>query len=674
MDRLSTKGSMIDQIDLSGVPRSAFDRSFHNFLSCKLGKIVPTRIEEVLPGDRIKGNTHIVANFEPLVAPILANMVLKQETFYVPQSILWKSAHNFFTGKKGFEGTIPSVSMQDIIGGLDVVASGDDSIPFLNYGALFGTFKDNGYTHFSDDSEPDDWADDIVRNFILWRNAQVTNLSNFGDHFYVRDLVQPLIDILNNLKYHYDPEHSDISYIGNSSFTILEQKDYIVDFLTKYFGFMVGNSSLLDYMGLGISNLKEHISDYLNYSLGSSEFWQVFSEIPLNWLPFRAAYCVWYWNYRDQLLETNALDAEEFIDNDQLLFGEIPLLLLLRVRCWFKDTFTTALTNTGNGNVLIPAFASGAQNSVYTEEYRQILDNTTDDNTAHMSGSDVFGITIGNISYNIPSTYLIHNTPQGGDIDHDYYISLDMIDRAKRLTTWLQKRLVLGVEYDDVLYSSFMVKLSNVRMRVPELLDAGRSTVALNTVINNTTIPEAQVAGDKSAVAWVENSADGVNYYAEEHGYLISFMSVMPIQSYTGGLQRLYLRQNRFDFAWPEFAQLGFDAIYNAELVTPNEVTNDDGAIAVFGYQGRYYDYKSKLDEEHGRMKGDLNYMTFGREFSLKQGAPNKPVLNYIFAHCWPATDMFVVDNNDEDIVKAVDISHNYTWERVLPVPSEVIR
>lgn len=114
MDRISTKGSMIDQIDLSNVPHSGFDRSFHNYLSCKLGKIVPTRCEEVLPGDRIKGSTHIVANFEPLVAPILGNMVLKQETFYVPQSILWKSAHNFFTGKKGFNNPILSVSLDQM--------------------------------------------------------------------------------------------------------------------------------------------------------------------------------------------------------------------------------------------------------------------------------------------------------------------------------------------------------------------------------------------------------------------------------------------------------------------------------------------------------------------------------------------------------------------------------
>lgn len=489
-----------------------------------------------------------------------------------------------------------------------------------------------------------------------------------------------MIKIFTDFKYDSSNDHK---WVGDSSYSVEQQKDYLINFFVDILNFWFGPSSLADYLGVGVYNFK----DIVTYAFTQNVFELSgdFSSIPLNWLPFRAAYSVWYWNYRDQLLEPDALDAEEFMENDQLLTCEIPLLLLLRVRCWFKDTFTTALTNTGNGNLSVPALTdlySGIGSTIETGLVAQDLSQTKDANGAKSSGSDVQTIAIGGIEYTIPSNYLLHNdTLQSSDSQSaNYYVSLDMIDRARRMSTWLSKRLILGVEYDDVIYSSFMVKLSHVRMRVPELLDASRATVAMNTVINNTTIPDAQVAGDKTAVAWCESKSDGVNYFAEEHGYLLSFFTILPIQSYAGGIQRMYLRQNRFDFAWPEFSQMGFDAIYNAELATPvGGSSTDQSAIQVFGYQGRYYDYKSKLDEEHGRMRSDLNYMTFSRDFSLfsrllNNNSDNLPKLNYMFVHCWPQLDMFVTDDPNVDIVRSVDIAHNYAWERVLPVPSETIR
>ena len=110
MDRLSTKGQMIDQIDLRNVPHSAFDRSNHNYGTGKLGTIMPTRLDEVYPGDMIKGAPEMVVNFEPLVAPLMGSMVLKQESFFVPLPQIWRHAHKFFTGKNGFNENMPSVT------------------------------------------------------------------------------------------------------------------------------------------------------------------------------------------------------------------------------------------------------------------------------------------------------------------------------------------------------------------------------------------------------------------------------------------------------------------------------------------------------------------------------------------------------------------------------------
>lgn len=707
MDRLSSKGSMIDQLELSNAPRSGFDRSFHNYLSGKLGKIIPTRVEEVLPGDRIKGSSHIVANFEPLVGPILANMVLKQESFYVPQSILWKSSHNFFTGKKGFNNNILSVSHKDMFNAIDKQTITINHVRHIYKLLNFSKFMDTLYECFNlfFDYVEDDFDNASLYELTLsqWQNYFVIplknavldclsgadNINSFAEHFKVVDLLKPYIDHVKSFRASAVGE-VDSPWIGDPSYSLTEQIEYLIQFWTECFDFWLGSSSQADYLGFGIYNMKKRISNwfsnvrwsYNDTDAGSviiPEMSDYFSSIPLNWIPVRAAYSVWYWNYRDQLLESDALDAEEFMEHDDILPAEIPLLLLVRVRCWFKDTFTTALTNTGDGNIVIPSIAaaySDAQQALEIGLTTQDLSNTTDAAGAHGTGADVRTLAIGGVQYVVPSQYLMHDSSmESQEVETEYYVSLEMFDRARRLSSWVAKRLTLGVEYDDVIYSSFMVKLSHVRMRVPELLDTGRSTVAINTIVNNTTIPDAQVAGDKAAIAWAENKSDGVNYFAEEHGYLLSFMTILPIQSYAGGIQRMYLRQNRFDFAWPEFSQIGMDAIYNAELATPQGGTQlDSAALQVFGYQGRYYDYKSKLDEEHGRMRSDLNWMTFSRDFSLEYNAENAPKLNYIFAHCWPSLDMFVTDDPNVDIIRAIDVEHNYHWERVLPVPSQILK
>lgn len=682
MDKLSTNGSMIEQLDLSRVPRSGFDMAFHNYLTGRLGAIIPTAVKEIIPGDRIKGSTHIVTNFEPLASPIMANMIQKEETFFVPYSVIWEKAHRFFTGKKGFDSEMPSINFTDI------------------YNYLYG--YDSLITSISN----------LLDGIVADEHPQFSNLITYLDNF----LGQPWItnyqcrDLFKPLEYRYRANvDALIARFGPSidseslSANHAEFANLFTPLVKDLIEFYFGPSSILDYLGCGFVDLEQKRSyigptatpeDIVHYNLWDfidmvaqqpedfnlddgniftlHEFilngiFQKYFNIPLNWMPVRAAYWIWYWNYRDQLIEANAYDPEENMISSNINYDEINVCLLLRQRCWMKDTFTTALTNTGDGNVIIPT--TGATITVL-EDKDVNLDYTSDKTGTKNAQNTYKYIEVGGIRYAVPSIYL-NTDPNNGyrELDVESGVSLQMLDRARRLSSWLNKRLVLGTEYDDVVYSSFMVKLSNVRMHIPELLSAGRTNVSINVVVNNTNIPDGDVAGNKSAIAYADNIQDlsGVNYFAEEHGLLLSFMTIMPIQSYPAQIQRLYFKRNRFDFAWPEFAQLGMDAVYLSELNGARGL-NSQTALTVFGYQGRYYDYKCNQDEEHGRLHTDLNYLTFGRVWTDDE----LPKLNPEFIHCWPRTDMFVMDEN-RDLFRS-DIHHRWAMERALPVPSDVLR
>lgn len=712
MDRLSTKGAMVEQVNLGQIPTSSFDRKNHNFMSGKLGKIIPTRWDEVYPADRIKGSTTIVANFEPLAGPILGNMVCKQESFYIPMDAVWKNAYKFFTGKHGFDSPIPSLSPRKLYVAwareFRIFCSKTLRDIIQNYVFNFPISADN-VTDF--DNEVVGLVQDSYDYLVSW-----------SDEYQVRDLIKPALDLIE--KYFYSGLEGDASpvllgpfiekfnAIASAAFpdaeTMVaspEYKDFalwLCEFYTEFFDFFFGPSSLLDYMGWPIND------DWRGYFVGDADnpdylfsadapnftYYDLlqygaddhdndfdenlFSTIPLNWLPFRANYLCWYWNYRDQLLETAALDPEgdDFL-SDSPSNLEIKLLSLLRVRCWYKDTYTTALTNTGDGNLMVPTVSDISDSDLNYRYYGDdgALLNTTDANAAIQAGALTYGVTVGGVEYRIPMNYLAASSnPNFTQLEGvGPAISLDMFDRIRRLRSFIQRRLILGYEYDDVIWSSFRVKVSNVRLRIPELLSRGRDVVDISTIVNNTTTTE-QDAGDKTAIAWAKGNGSDINYFAEEHGFYIHYMTIMPLQSYLGGLSRSFLRRETFDFMWPEFATMGMDAVYNAELSAPRGAVlpsglSDETAMAVFGYQGRYYDLKTRLDESHGRMRTDLRYMTFSREFNEQ----NPPKLNYIFVHCWPSTDMFVVNDPNVDVIRQIDVFHDLDFQRQLPVPSEFV-
>lgn len=661
MDKISTNGSMIEQLDLSGVPHSGFDMSHHNYLSGRLGALIPTNIQEVIPGDRLKGKTRIVTQFEPLAGPIMGTMIQKEETFYVPYSVIWDKAHRFFTGKKGFSDSMPFLSLDFIRTKLQNYLPDNDTW----FDVL--VVSSDSYTVSTLYDDLNQIADNII--------YAEENISDYP--FY--DLLKPLKTICQKHMSILKDKYYNSTEDNWTDITDVKYNDDDRQVFAQAFGdvmnFWFGPSSMLDYAGVFCCDYTKHFIDVLKYSIDVEhpEYESFISNLTFSfsWLPLRAIYWCWYWNYRDKLIEVDALDPEEEMYSSSVSDAEIINCLLVRQRCWMKDSFTTALTNTGSGNVIVPTVLE----DVTVADVDVNLENTQDGDSAAAAMQKTSAIVVGSVRYTLPSNYLINGGVDSSSTTSG--LSLDMLDRARRLSSWLSKRLVLGTEYDDVVYSSFMVKLSNVRMHIPELLGAGRTTVNMDVVVNNTDIPNGQPAGSKTAIAWANNGNDAanINYYAEEHGLFISFMTVLPIQSYPEGMQRLWFKKDRFDFAWPEFAQIGMDAVYYSEL-SGMKGLDEPTMNTVFGYQGRYYDYKQRIDEEHGRFHTDLNYMTFGRVWDFLTGfgrADNVPKLNPEFVHCWPRTDMFVVDDGISDVFKS-DVYFANAMERRLPVPSDVLR
>jgi len=74
------------------VGRSAFNLSWEKKMTGKMGRILPNKCEDVVPGDIFDMSTQAVLRFMPLVAPIMHEIYLHEYCFFVPYRLLMSEA------------------------------------------------------------------------------------------------------------------------------------------------------------------------------------------------------------------------------------------------------------------------------------------------------------------------------------------------------------------------------------------------------------------------------------------------------------------------------------------------------------------------------------------------------------------------------------------------------
>ena len=120
---------------------------------------------------------------------------------------------------------------------------------------------------------------------------------------------------------------------------------------------------------------------------------------------------------------------------------------------------------------------------------------------------------------------------------------------------------------------------------------------------------------------------------------------------YQQGLNRQWLRETRYDFPFPEFANLSEQAIERVEIWA-NDVEADNRTV--FGYQGRFDELRYKPNQVVGGMRDTFSYWHLGRTFS------SAPSLNETFIKCTPDKRIFASESDPgfmvqfHNIIKAV--------------------
>jgi hypothetical protein len=205
------------------------------------------------------------------------------------------------------------------------------------------------------------------------------------------------------------------------------------------------------------------------------------------------------------------------------------------------------------------------------------------------------------------------------------------------------------------------IRPSDARLQRPEYLGGGTSRVnfseVLQTAENPRNDPDTRGIGvaDMYGHGIAGTRTNRYRKFFEEHGFIITTMSVRPKAIYQNGVPREFLKRTKEDYFQKELANLGQQEVYTGELYCADQLNNQ-----VFGYTDRYEEYRRQPSQVHGQFKTLLNAYHMGRELDASV------TLNESFITCDPSDRIFQVDETVGQSLWCF-INHRVVARRLVP-------
>lgn len=386
------------------------------------------------------------------------------------------------------------------------------------------------------------------------------------------------------------------------------------------------------------------VSDYLGLPTSSGQ-----SFIQIQAFAHAAYQRIWSEYYRDQNLSNPGVDMDkhgELVDgnNDAAYTATFNQL---RTRCWEHDYFTSALPYAQQGAQSVDVPLGEVTISTEGIVRRNATPGAT--TTQWTATTGVSPVTVPNVTTtdtNVPNQGLYAHVAGQFPVEPT---TINELRSAFRLQEWLERNIVGGQRYIEHVLAHFGVKSPDARLQRPEYVTGAKSPVVISEVLNTTGTlddgttqsgdPQGTMAGHGLSVG----SGGGRPYFVTEHGMMMGIMSVMPKTSYFTGIERWFLKKSPLDYYYPEFANLGEQAVYNAEVQAGHATPE-----GVFGYVPRYAEYKFMNNRICGEMK------TLYANWHLARNLPTNTALNATFVHADPSNRIFAVQDDSDYIVATV--------------------
>lgn len=376
------------------------------------------------------------------------------------------------------------------------------------------------------------------------------------------------------------------------------------------------------------------LADYLGIPTGTTAAANLVST-----LPFRAYQKIWNEFYRDEDLETEVVVSDAGDGTDTAAIFDI------RNVAWEKDYFTSSRPWEQKG----PAVALPLGNTAPVRGLGIAGGQATAPATAYatLPAHDWSGTP----SWSANQLYL-QATATGtsptvrpqiyADLSNATAATVNQLRQAMAIQRFEEARARYGSRYTE--YLRYLgVRSSDGRLQRPEYLGGGKQTIQFSEVLQtgpSAAPDQANVVGALKGHGIGAMRSNRYRRFIEEHGLVISLMSIRPKSMYMNSLEKKFHRRVKEQVWQKELEHIGQQQILNKEVYSAH--ATPDG---VFGYQDRYDEYRRAESGVSGEFRTILNYWHLARDFG------SAPALNASFVSCVPtmrtfasaATDPFYV-------------------------------